>query len=403
MATGTRTTCPTPTTNGRCVRGVPEHSGPPFDFGSVHRAWLDCRRGKGNSPSRWRFEADLERNLIRLVDELQSRRYQPSPSVCFATDQPKRREIFAAAFRDRVVHHLLVRQLEPYWERRFIHDSYACRRGKGTLAAVNRVQQFIRQATGNGSARAWFLHLDIRSFFVNIDKAVLLAILESGLERQRHPWANDLQWLSRCIVSRDPCLDAHRIGAELNAVPAHKSLYGTGNVRGLPIGNYSSQFFANVYLDRLDQFVKHDLRHKYYLRYVDDLVLLDRDPERLLERENAIATFLQRELRLALNPGARVLAPTSNGIDILGYMIHREHRLLRRRTVRRFEQRLRKSGALMVKPQGDRMVVRYPPQDVERLLAMCMSYRGLLHKGNSFHLMCRFSSVPTFIQKESTG
>ena len=232
----------------------------PFAFEALHAAWLNCRRGKSGKPARWAFEADLERQLLALTGELADRRYQPSPSVCFITDQPKRREIFAAAFRDRVVHHRVVGLLEPFWERRFIHDSYACRRGKGTLAAVDRLQTFMRQVSANGSRRAYALHLDVRSFFVRIHKATLFAILDAGLRQQAAPWQDAMRWLLGRIVFRDPAIDALRIGGGFAAVPVHKSLFHTGNVCGLPIGNYTSQFFANVYLDRLDQFVKHTLK-----------------------------------------------------------------------------------------------------------------------------------------------
>lgn len=386
MATGTRTPSTTPTTTGRCAWVVPERGEPLFGFASLHRAWQDCRRGKGDSPARWRFEADLERNLFQLADELSTRRYRPSPSVCFVSDQPKRREIFAAAFRDRVVHHLLVRELEPYWERRFIHDSYACRHGKGTLAAVDRVQQFIRQVSANGSVRAWYLHLDVRSFFVRIDKAILLRIVEQGIARQALPHAEQLVWLASTIIQRDPSEDAHRIGRGFSAVPEHKSLYHTHNLTGLPIGNYSSQFLANVYLDPLDQFIKHQLRARHYLRYVDDLLLLDRDPNRLQMWEAAINDFLRDRLALDLNPNARKLAPVNNGIDALGYVVHADHRLLRRRTVRRFRQHLAKAERDSVRVRDGIVSVRITPKRAERWLARCASYAGLLRHANAYRL-----------------
>ena len=166
-------------------------------------------------------------------------------------------------------------------------------------------------------------------------------------------------------------------------------MYNTGNVTGLPIGNYSSQFFANVYLDRLDQFVKHELRQRFYLRYVDDLLLLDRDRDRLVACGEHIGAFLRRELNLELNPNARVLAPTTNGIDALGYVIHRNHRLLRRRTVRRFEQRLRQTRASIVHPMADSNAIHPNTQDGDQLLARCMSYRGLLLHAQSSRLIDR--------------
>jgi hypothetical protein len=362
------------------VFGVPEHGRAPFGFAQLHGAWLRCRRGKGNARARWGFEFRLEANLLELAQLLQSRRYRPLRSVCFLSDQPKKREIFAAAFRDRVVHHLVVGAIEPWWEQRFIHDSYACRRGKGTLAAIERAQQYIRQVSANGSRRAWALHLDIRSYFVSIDKARLVAMLERGIRRQGLAHAEDWIYLVRTLVWRDPAADALCLGSGLDTVPAHKSLFHTGNRTGLPIGNYSSQFFANVYLDRLDQFIKHTLKARHYLRYVDDLALFHTDRAVLEDWEARIGVFLRDQLALELNPRSRRLVPVSQGVDVLGQRVWAHHRELRRRTVRRFarhllnaEQKLWPIGA-----DGTRPMMVLPEIAADRLLSQCMSYRGFL-------------------------
>ena len=141
---------------------------PLFTLENLYAAYLACRRGKRNTQNGLKFEQNLEENLIDLQEELISGRYQPGQSVAFLVEKPKRREIFAADFRDRVVHHLLVRHLEPRWERRFIYDSYACRKGKGTHKGVERLRSFTRQVTGNGRKRGWYLQLDIRGFFISV-------------------------------------------------------------------------------------------------------------------------------------------------------------------------------------------------------------------------------------------
>jgi len=364
----------------------------PFDFASLHQAWLDCRRGKGNALARWAFESALERNLLELSTALQDQSYQPAPSVCFVSNQPKRREIFAAAFRDRVVHHLLIRQIAPYWERRFIHDSYACRVGKGTLAAVERTQQFIREVSSNGSRPAFYLHLDIRSFFVSIDKRILLDMVLTALRKQGLPWAAELAWLAECIVMRDPSVDAMQRGRGLQAVPAHKSLFYTGNRTGLPIGNYTSQFFANIYLDQLDQWVKHTLKIPRYLRYVDDLLLLDHDPARLLEAEQQIAEFLRRRLQLELNHRSRSLGRVASGIDAFGYIVHCHHRYLRRRTVRRFRAVLAVNAKQVVPQAHAGRVLHLRPGQAERLAAVCASYAGLMGHANCQRLQTAIKS-----------
>jgi retron-type reverse transcriptase len=144
-----------------------------FSFENLYRQYLKCRRNKRNTVNALRFEARQEENLLELLDALQSRTYHPGCSVCFVTLRPKMREIFAADFRDRVVHHVLVDYLERIWEPLFIHDSYACRKNKGVHAGVNRLRQFILQVTLNGRSRAWYLQLDIRNYFMSIDKSIL--------------------------------------------------------------------------------------------------------------------------------------------------------------------------------------------------------------------------------------
>ena len=150
-----------------------------FSFENLHRQYLACRRNKRNTLSALEFEARQEKNLVALREALVTRTYVPARSVCFLAPGPKLREVFAADFRDRVVHHVLVNYLERIWEPRFIHDSYACRRGKGVHAAVPRLQQFIRQVTVNGTRRAWYLQLDIRNYFMTIDRDLLFATLNS--------------------------------------------------------------------------------------------------------------------------------------------------------------------------------------------------------------------------------
>ena len=150
-----------------------------FSFENVHRHYLRCRRHKRNTVNALRFEVDQERELLKLSTELSDRTYRPSRSVCFFAARPKLREIFAADFRDRIVHHILVDYLEAIWEPIFIHGSYACRRGKGIYRGVVRLQRFIRQVTHNDSRRAWFLQLDIKNYFMSIDKEILFSLVRA--------------------------------------------------------------------------------------------------------------------------------------------------------------------------------------------------------------------------------
>ncbi|MCP4198370.1 MAG: hypothetical protein GY762_14565, partial [Proteobacteria bacterium] len=155
-----------------------------FSSELIYRAYLDCRRRKRGTANALRFEMNLLENLLGLEEELKSGFYHPSRSVCFVNERPKPREIFAADFRDRVVHHLFVREIEPYWEKVFIHDSYASRRGKGTHGAVDRLGLFVHKVTRGGRRRAWYLQLDVANFFMTIDKNILFELVDRGLRRQ---------------------------------------------------------------------------------------------------------------------------------------------------------------------------------------------------------------------------
>ena len=179
---------------------------PLFSLENLYRAWRRCRRGKRRTHNALAFEADLETQLLALRDELVSGIYRPRPPLAFLVERPKRREVFAADFRDRVVHHVLVDHLEPGWERRFIHDSYACRVNKGTHAAVERLRQFCRQVTANGTRPAGYLQLDVQGFFVTLDRRVLWARLAT---HERDPAA---RWLMQVILNHEPTEDCRLRG-----------------------------------------------------------------------------------------------------------------------------------------------------------------------------------------------
>ncbi len=293
---------------------------PLFTPENLYRAYRQCRRRKRKTANAMAFERDLEANLLALREELNSGDYMPGRSLAFLVERPKRREIFAADFRDRVVHHLLVGHLEPAWERRFIHDSYACRKGKGTHKGVERLRSFLRRATCSNTRPAWYLQLDVRGFFVAIDRQVLY----QRLQAKEHDPA--VLWLIRRVLFTEPARHCRLRGCHRSAfesLPPHKTLFKARPGCGLPIGNLTSQFFANVYLDALDQFVKHTLKAQWYLRYCDDLVLVSRDRHQLEAWEQRIETFLGKELKLDLNERRR-LRPVSDGIDFLGYITRPE-------------------------------------------------------------------------------
>ena len=307
-----------------------------FSTENVYRAYRRCRRHKRGTLNALRFEQNLEDNIVGLHKELSAGTYRPGSSVAFLIEKPKRREIFAADFRDRVVHHVLVGHLEPEWERQFIHDSYACRKGKGTHKGVARLRSFTRQATANGTRRAWYLQLDVRGYFITLDRNILF---ERIARKERDP---GVLWLARMLIFHEPtanCRLRAATRADFECLPAHKTLFKAKPHCGLPIGNLTSQFFANVYLDALDQFIKHTLKAKYYVRYCDDLVLLAPDKAQLEQWEQKIEHFAREHLGLELND-RRKLRPVTDGIDFLGYVLRPDYLLVRRRVIVTLRQRL---------------------------------------------------------------
>ncbi|OPK02778.1 reverse transcriptase [Pseudomonas veronii] len=300
----------------------------PFQFEDLVQAYYDCRRNKRNSASARLFEKDMEINLLELHDDLIAGTYRPGRSICFVVTRPKAREVWAAAFRDRVVHHLLYNHVAPRFYASFIADSCACIPGRGTLYAAKRLESKIRSASENWSKPIFYLKCDLANFFVAIDKAVLRKQLEA---RITEPW-----WLALAtqILMHDPREDYEaRSPAHLfNRVPQHKRLVAQPARLGLPIGNLSSQFFANVYLDALDQFAKHTLRAKHYIRYVDDFVFLHESPQQLNQWLAEVEAFLPR-LGAKLNPTKTILQPVDRGADFVGHVIKPWRRTTRKRSL----------------------------------------------------------------------
>ncbi len=353
-----------------------------FSFENLHRQYLKCRRNKRNTVNALRFELHQEEHLLALCEALTAHTYVPGRSVCFLTQRPKLREIFAADFRDRVVHHVLVDELEKVWEPIFIHDSYACRKTKGVHAGVMRLQTFLRQATANGTRPAWYLQLDIRNYFMSIDKQVLYDLLVAKLNDP------DVLWLSRTLVFHD-CTQNYVMKGDAGLyarLPQHKTLFHCGPDMGLPIGNLNSQFFANVYLNGLDQFVKHTLKCRWYLRYCDDFVLLSTDPAQLREWRARIEHYLRESLRLELNPSRERLRPVGDGVDFLGYIVRRDYLLVRRRVVGHLRERLRHfEKALVLDGPGYRRY-KYDVALLDELNAVLASYLGHFKLADSYHL-----------------
>ena len=281
-----------------------------------------ARRGKGCRDVVRRFEFQREWHLLRLQQELLEGSYRPGPFTTHWIDRPKRRLISAAPYRDRVLHHAVMNVLEPLLDRHFHPDSYACRRGKGTHAAADRLQQLMRRYP-------YALPCDIRKFFPSIDHGFLKETLRRLIKDRRL-----LELLDRIVDGSNgqEAVQEWFSGDDL-WTPVERR-------RGLPIGNLTSQWFANWYLNDLDHFVTSRLGAGGYVRYCDDFVLLGVDRKRLRGAGKEVAAFLSGN-RLRLHEGRQAVVPVRAGLTFLGYRIWKTHRRLRKENVRRFRRRLR--------------------------------------------------------------
>jgi RNA-directed DNA polymerase len=282
-----------------------------------------CKGKRGRAPAAT-FEWNLEGNLVCLQDELMAQTYRPGPYDSFYIHEPKRRLISAAPFRDRVVHHALCNVIGPIFERCFIHDSYANRMGKGTHRALDRCQEFARRYR-------YVLQCDVRQFFPSIDHAILRGILGRTLADAEVMWLID-----RILESGVGVLSAEY---EMAWFPGD-DLLAAVRPRGLPIGNLTSQFWANTYLNGLDHFVKRDLKCPAYLRYVDDFLLFADDKGCLWKWRSAIIEHVAG-LRLTLHENRAQPRPVTEGIPFLGFVVYPTHRRLKRRKGVLFQRRLR--------------------------------------------------------------
>lgn len=314
---------------------------------------------------------DYENNLFALLKELKTRTYKPGRSICFAVKEPSMREIFAADFRDRVVHHLLINEILDFFEKRFVRDSFACRPGKGTHRAVKHLKKQIKLTKAR---KFYYGQFDIKSFFMSIDHNILYAILERGLMNSTRNWEfgksgkrlEEILWLAKVIIfhrsNENYLIKGDR--QLLAEIPPHKSLLRQNSAKGLPIGNYSSQFFANLYMNEFDQFIKRNLKCLYYVRYVDDFIILEKNAERLIEFGYIIDDWLGKNLGLSLNLKKTRIQPLERGIDFLGYFIKPDIMYPRRKVVKRYKNKLYP------------IALGTEKTDLRSLMAMVNSYAG---------------------------
>ena len=301
-------------------------------------AWQEFIRGKRHKKDVQEFQLNLIDNIFFLHNDLKNKTYIHGGYYAFNISDPKPRNIHKASVRDRLLHHAIYRILYTYFDTKFIHDSYSCRLDKGTHKAIERFRQFSYKISKNNTRTCWVLKCDIRKFFASIDQDILIEILKKHITDQ------NILWLMEKVIG---------------------SFHSTGIGKGLPLGNLTSQLLVNIYMNEFDQFIKHKLKVKYYIRYADDFVVMSHDKNNPLENIRYIVCFLEKKLLLELHPDKLFIKTLSSGVDFLGWVHFPTHRVLRTTTKRRMFK------ALAGNPKEETI----------------QSYLGMLGHGNTYKLM----------------
>lgn len=310
-------------------------------------AWREFKRGKTQKKDVQEFEMRLMENILSLHSDLMQKTYTHGGYEAFTISDPKRRDIHKASVRDRLLHHAIYRVLYLFFDKTFIVDSYSCRNRKGTHKAMKRFEIFGRKVSRNNIKTCWVLKCDIRKFFASIDQEILLSILRGYIKDENIMWL-----LERVVVSFE----------------------GIGMGKGLPLGSLTSQLLVNIYMNEFDQFVKHKLKSRYYIRYADDFVFLYEDRKYLESLVPLISQFLEMRLMLTLHPDKLFLKTLASGADFLGWVHFQKHRVLRSTTKRRMFRKVEKS-------RGREAVIE--------------SYLGLLRHGKTRKLQKKVSNGRT--------
>ncbi|OGD56468.1 hypothetical protein A2V71_03770 [Candidatus Berkelbacteria bacterium RBG_13_40_8] len=281
-------------------------------------AWEEFAKGKRHKKDVQEFSLNLMDNIILLHNDLISHKYRHGGYHAFRICDPKPRDIHKASVRDRLVHHAVYRVLYPFFDRTFVDGSFSCRNKKGTHKAINKFRDYFYKVSKNNTRTCYCLKMDIRKFFANIDHKVLTDIL------RKHIDDHELLRLLENIIN---------------------SFSSKGEGIGLPLGNLTSQLFVNIYMSKFDQFIKHKLREKYYIRYADDFVILSESHEYLVKTIRPIEFYLKQNLKLEVHENKIFVRTVASGMDFLGVIIFTDHKILRTSTKRRMFSRINEINA----------------------------------------------------------
>jgi hypothetical protein len=351
----------------------------------LFRAYYDARKNKWSSFSVLSFERNYETRLFELCNDIIKRRYVISPSVCFISFKPLKREIFAANFRDRIVHHFIYNYINPIFERLFINDNYSCRISRGTSYGIKRLNHFIRSCSNNYEKDCYILKLDIKGYFMAIDHYILYRKVKEVLNRFREIEDFNIDLilcLIRQVIFHDSTKGCLLKGKkeDWQGLPKTKSLFFAGKDKGLPIGNLTSQLFGNVYLNDFDHFVRYELGCKYYGRYVDDIVIIHQDKEYLKLIIPLLRDYLKDNLFLELHPKKIYLQHFSKGVRFLGVFIKPYRLYIGNQTKINFYNKTKYWNEFLIENHN------ISKKDLDKFLSSENSYLGIIKHYNTYRL-----------------
>lgn len=338
-------------------------------------AYFDCRQRKRRTASAVMYEMDYESKLIALRDRINNRAYQPGKSICFVVTRPRYREVFAAAFEDRIVHHWVALRLEPLFEKVFSPRTFNCRKGKGQLYGVQMLYNDIIICSQNYTRDCYIMKLDLQGFFMSINKVMLADMLDAFvLEQYQGDDIEDVRYLCKTLILHSPEKDCerHSPARYWDHLPANKSLFTNGEGLGVAIGNLFAQLFANFLLNVLDWYLLKDLGFAHVGRYVDDFYIIHTDKQRLLSAVPKIRELLAR-YGLKLSPTKFYIQHYTKGVEFTGSVVKKQRIYTSNRTVKKFVMAIRRLNRAETVPE------------VEHAVNSINSYLGCLRHGNEYN------------------
>jgi hypothetical protein len=363
----------------------------------LNLSYLQVRKNKRNTHNQLAFELNQETNLHHLAKAIYERKYAPKPCIAFIINKPVMREIFAADFTDRVIHHFIYRCIYPIIDRKLIHDTYSCRVGKGTLFGIDRAKGFMRSCSQDFTKDTYFLKLDIEAYFMNMHHDILFEQVIAMLPQNKKSFLGisreTLIYLIRQTIFNNVAENCRIKGSksDWDGLPPSKSLFNYPSNTGLPIGNLTSQVFGNVYMNDFDHFVKKEMKVKYYGRYVDDMLFVHNDKSFLEDIISQLSHFLLSHFQLKIHPNKIVLKSVNEGIPFLGQIIKPHCTYIGNRTKNNFYQAIQEINKVMA------VVPQFTWQQLCDIRATLNSYLGCMHHTNSFKL--RKSMLDRLIQR----